>query len=102
MGRLPVSRGADGDLMLYYRWYKWFMKRILGPGAGQALSPPLGYCLFVVIFPLSVSGLLGQRLFDYMGEGWDPGFPLFFLIMLGPAIVAAVYIEVCERRDKER
>lgn len=87
--------------MLYYRWYKWFMKHIPGPGPGQAVSPPLGYCLFVIIFPLSVSGLLGQRLLDYMGEGWDPGFPVAFLFFLGPSIVAAVYIEVCERRDKE-
>lgn len=86
--------------MLYYRWYKWFMKRVPGP-TGSGITPPLGYCLFVYIFPLSVSGLLGQYLFQYMGDAWDPGFLLFFLIMMGPTIVAAVYIEVCKRRDKD-
>ena len=58
---------------------------------------PLDYVLFAIIIPVRVGSILGnilQRL-GIVGDGFG------FLIMVLSVISAALYIQVCEKIDKE-
>ena len=80
--------------MLYYRLYKK-MKRNFGYDSGVFV--PLDYGLFAIIIPMIVGSAIGKALQSLLGI--DEAYAFLFMVLL--VITAAVYIQVCEKRDQE-
>jgi uncharacterized phage infection (PIP) family protein YhgE len=80
--------------VLYYRLYKR-MKQRFGYDAGAIV--PLDYGLFAIIIPMIAGSIIGLMLqkFGIIGES----IALFILVISVTA--AAIYIQVCEKNDKE-
>lgn len=79
--------------MLYYRLYK-IMKKKLGYQASAFI--PLDYGLFAIIIPMAVGSIIGLILENFGIVSQASA----FLVMVSFVVTAAVYIQVCEWKDK--
>jgi hypothetical protein len=80
--------------MLYYRLYKR-MKQRFGYDSGAVI--PLDYGLFAIIIPMIVGSIIGMFL-DQLGFVGEAGALIIIVLCVA---AAAIYIQICESKDKK-
>jgi uncharacterized membrane protein (DUF485 family) len=81
--------------MLYYRLYKKMKKNF---HFHSAITRSLDYVTFVVLIPISLGALLSDLFLTYFWKSDEMG----VLITLLPMVIAALYIHLCEKHDKDK